>query len=194
MSKAENIVTGFFGHKGHYKTSMGVLFTWLENLLGNRKYLYSNIELKMPNFNYLEGNDLVSLDKKLDDSIVFIDELHDYAPAERYSSEQNFNVAHFFLQSRHTKSNIYYTTQYKDQIDRRIQRITDIDIICQNLYYDADDDGNDDLALITVIDKRGTGNLPLQKTLYMTPVWDMYDSTERVNPFKFKGEEWQKQN
>jgi len=188
MSKAENIVTGCYGHKGHYKTSTGVLFTWLENLLGNRKFLYSNIELKLSNFDWLKGDDLVTLDSKLDDSIVFIDELHEYAPAERYASEQNGRVAHFFLQSRHTKSNIYYTTQYKDQIDKRIRRITDIDIICENLYYDSDNDGDDDLARITIIDKRGMGYKPVVKILYMKPVWGIYDSTERVNPFRYEGE------
>lgn len=188
MTKAENIITGCYGHKGHFKTTTGVLFTWLENMRGTRKHLYSNIELKISNFKFLKGDDLVTLDKKLDDSIIFIDELHEYADCRDSMSIQNKRVAHFFLQSRHTKSNIYYTTQYKDQVDRRIQRITDVDIICENIYYDRDNDGHDDLARITIIDKRGTGYKPISKILYMKPIWELFDSTERVNPFVFEGD------
>ena len=188
MSKAENIVVGIFGHKGDFKTTTGVLFTWLENNMGTRKHLYSNIKLNIPNFDWLKGNDVVMLSKKLDDSIIFIDELQQYADCRTSSSLQNMRVSNFFLQSRHTKSNVYYTTQYKDQIDKRIQRITDIDIVSKNLFYDSDNDGDDDLFKITIIDKRGTGNIPVSKVLYAKPIWELFDSTDRVDPFVFEGE------
>lgn len=193
MVKAENTVIGIYGHKGSGKTTTMVLFILLESLSGTRNNLFCNIFLDIDKFQFLRGHDMIELTKKLNDSVVGIDELHEYADSRESGSFQNKRVSDFFLQSRHTKSNIYYTTQYKDQVDKRIRRITDIDIVSENLYTDLDGDGDDDLFQLIINDRRKPELRPKTLKFYAKPIFDIFDSTERVNPFVFskkEQEEW----
>lgn len=184
MVKAENVVVGLYGWKGSGKTTALTLFAFLESIEGCRKNLFSNYKLEFT-FKWLNGTDMIDLSSKLDDSAVFIDELHEYADSRNSGTLQNKRVSDFFLQSRHTRSNVYYTTQYKDQIDKRIRRITDIDIVCENLFMDSDHDGDDDMFRLTITDRRRPEMQPRQLVFYAKPVFDLYDSTERINPFVF---------
>jgi hypothetical protein len=185
MVKADNVIIGCLGHKGHGKTTTAVLFTFLENFYGTRKHLFSNIRLDLNNFKWLDGRDMVELTNKLNDSIILVDELHEYADSRDSLTFQNKRVSDFFLQSRHTESNVYYTTQYKDQIDKRIQRITDVDIVCENLYYDSDDDGDDDLFEITIKDRRRKRSIPKSFIYYAKPIWTIVNTKDRINPFEY---------
>lgn len=189
MVKAENIITGIYGWKGGGKTLIMTLLILMEWNMKLRPMVYSNYKLGFP-FEYLRGEDMATLAEKLSNSIIAIDELHEYADCRNSHSLQNRRVATFFLQSRHTNSNIYYTTQYKDQVDKRIRRITDVDIVCENLYIDSDGDGDDDRFQFVLSDHRT--DMVTRREIYAKPIFDLYDSTERINPFvwkKSKGEE-----
>jgi hypothetical protein len=155
-------------------------------ILGGIKKLFTNYALEVPftSWEWLKGEDMIELSSKLNNSVVGIDELHEYADARSSGTLQNKRVSDFFLQSRHTRSNIYYSTQFKDQIDKRIRRITDIEIVCENLFTDLDRDGDDDLFKLTIINR--TYCLPPREIRYYAkPIFDMYNSTERINPFIF---------
>lgn len=184
MVKAVNSVVGFYGWRGAGKTTALTLFAFLEHIANNNKPIFSNYKLNF-NFQWLNGQDMIDLNNKLDNSAVFIDELHEYADSRNSGTLQNKRVADFFLQSRHTKSNIYYSTQFKDTIDKRIRRITDIDIVCENLFMDLDNDGDDDLFKITIADRRLPNLHPKEMKFYAKPLFDMFDSTEKINPFLF---------
>jgi len=183
MPKATNVVTGVMGHKGGGKTLTQTLFVWLEYLQG--KTVYSNYWLEFP-FEWLTGEDVVELASHLSNAVICIDELHEYADARNSMSIQNKRVADLFLQSRHRTVNIYYTTQFEDQIDKRIRRITDVKVVAENLYRDTDDDGDDDLFKIIIQDRRMSPSRIKSQTLYLEPIFDMYDSTEIINPFEYK--------
>jgi len=170
--------------KGSGKTTMLSLFLYLESLMKVRKNLFSNYRLNFP-FRWLEGKDMVELTDKLLDAAIGIDELHEYADSRNSGTLQNKRVSDFFLQSRHTRSNVYYSTQYKDQIDKRIRRITDIDVVCENLFIDSDRDGDDDIFRMTYLDRRRPELSPVTKDIYATPLFNLFDSTERINPFVF---------
>lgn len=170
--------------KGAGKTTMLTLFMWMEKRFGNRKNMFSNYKLKFSS-NWLQGHDMIELTDKLMDSAIAIDELHEYADSRSSGTLQNKRVADFFLQSRHTRSNVYYSTQYKDQVDKRIRRITDIDIVCENLFIDTDLDGDDDLFSITIADRRRPEQTVREFKIYAKPIFSMFDSTERINPFIF---------
>jgi len=185
MVKAENVVVGIYGFKGDGKTTTLTLFLVLEAEEGDRKNFFSNYRIKRREFKWLKGHDMIELTKKLDDSAIGIDELHEYADCRDSGSFQNKRVADFFLQSRHTRSNVYYTTQFKDQVDKRIRRITDIDIVCENLFIDSDGDGDDDMFRITIINRRRPDQKPKTLEFYAKPIFDLFDSTERINPFVF---------
>lgn len=182
--KAENIVVGIYGWKGAGKTTILSLFLYLESLTKIRQNLFSNYRLNFP-FQWLEGKDMIELTDKLLDAAIGIDELHEYADSRNSGTLQNKRVSDFFLQSRHTRSNIYYSTQYKDQIDKRIRRITDIDVVCENLFIDSDRDGDDDIFRMTYLDRRRLEIAPVVKEIYAMPLFDLFDSTERINPFVF---------
>lgn len=172
--------------KGGGKTTALTLFAFLEHCAGNRNFLFSNYSFKFTtSWSWLNGKDMIELTNKLNDSAIFIDELHEYADARNSGTLQNKRVADFFLQSRHTRSNIYYSTQYKDQVDKRIRRITDIDIVCENLFTDTDHDGDDDLFKLTLMDRRSPEVPTKELKFYAKPIFDMFDSTERINPFVF---------
>ena len=183
--KAENIVIGIYGFKGGGKTTTMVLFLMLEHSVNFRNRFFANLKVDLEGFNWLNGRDMIDLTDKLNDSCIGIDELHEYADCRDSGSFQNKRVSDFFLQSRHTRSNVYYTTQFKDQIDKRIRRITDIDIVCENLFIDSDYDGDDDLFNFTMVDRRRMDIPPVTRTFYAKPVFDLFDSTERINPFVF---------
>lgn len=192
MVKAVNVVVGIFGHKGDGKTTTLTLFLYLEYQFGVMKHSFCNYKLEFP-FEWLKGKDMIDLTNKLDDSVVGIDELQQYADSRDSLTLQNKRVSNFFLQSRHTNSNIYYSTQFKDQIDKRIQRITDIDIVTTNMYVDSDKDGDDDIFKLTILDRRT--NSGKTTFYYAKPVFDMFDSRERINPFIFSEKEaieWKK--
>lgn len=180
MAKAENIITGIYGFKGAGKTLIMTLLVLMEWNMKLRPKTYSNYELAW-DFEYLKGEDMATLAQKLSNSIIAIDELHEYADCRNSHSLQNRRVATFFLQSRHTNSNIYWTSQYKDQVDKRIRRITDIDIVAENLYIDSDGDGDDDMFRFVLRDHRN--DYITSRTIYAQPIFDLYDSTERINPF-----------
>jgi len=182
--KAENMIVGIYGWKGSGKTTVLTLFLWLEYLTRLRRFLFCNYRLEFA-FEWLNGRDMIDLTDKLVNSAVGIDELHEYADSRNSGTLQNKRVADFFLQSRHTQSNVYYTTQYKDQVDKRIRRITDIDIVCENLFVDSDKDGDDDMFRLTYVDRRRPENPPITKDVYAYPVFSLFDSTERINPFVF---------
>jgi len=182
--KATNTITGIYGWKGGGKTLICTLFLYLESLKRHLK-IFSNYQLGF-DFEWLEGESLVELDEKLDNSIIGLDELHDYADCRNSGSLQNKRVAHFFLQSRHTNSDIFWTSQYKDQVDKRIRRITDVDVICENLMMDSDGDGDDDIFRITIKDRRILDRPVITRKIYAQPLFSMYDSTHRINPFEYK--------
>ena len=185
MVKATNTVTGIYGWKGAGKTVVQTLMLYLEHLTKKKPVIYCNLALTFP-FKWLHGDDIVEIAEHLQNSAIGIDELHEYADCRNSGSVQNRRVADFFLQSRHTNANVYYTTQYKDQVDKRIRRITDVDIVCENLGIDSDGDGHDDLFRLTIKDRRQIDSPVLTKVICGTPVFDMYDSTERINPFEMK--------
>lgn len=180
--------------KGSGKTTALTLLLWLESIFDNRKNLFSNYKLKFKS-QWLNGHDMVELTDKLNDSAVGIDELHEYADSRNSGTLQNKRVSDFFLQSRHTRSNVYYSTQFKDQVDKRIRRITDIDIVCENMFIDSDHDGDDDIFKINMVDRRRPDMGAVTRYFYGKPIFDLFDSTERINPFIFdkkQEKEWKK--
>lgn len=149
-----------------------------------RSKIFCNYKLNF-DYEWLNGRDMIDLQTKLNDSVIGIDELHEYADARNAGSLQNKRVADFFLQSRHFSCDIFYSSQFKDQVDKRIRRITDIDVVCENLFTDLDQDGDDDLFQLTIKDRRLPESAVRQMKFYAKPVFDLFDSTERINPFVF---------
>jgi hypothetical protein len=180
MPKIENVITGITGYKGSFKTTFLTYLLKSESELKPTNTIYNNYKVTFP-FKYLNATELIINKEMFVNTTIGIDELHEYADSRNSGSLQNRLVSGFFLQSRHTNSNIYYSTQFIDQIDKRIRRITDVEIFVENAHIDSDNDGDDDIAYAMIIDYRyHTTN---RITFYAKPIFDMFDSSERINPF-----------
>jgi len=94
--KGENIVVGIFGWKGSSKTTTLTLFLLLEHISNPQRKTFSNYKLEF-DFEWLNGRDMIDLTEKLQDSIVGIDELHEYADSRNSGTLQNKRVSDFFF-------------------------------------------------------------------------------------------------
>lgn len=191
--KRENTITAIHGFKGDGKTSVCTLFMYLEKL--NRPWvkLYANYKLKFGDASFLHGQDMIENRTLFNDAVIAIDELHEYADSRDSGSAQNKRISDFFLQSRHGGTNGYITDQYKDQYDKRIRRICDYDAVVTNLYVDSDHDGDDDLFRVTIINRRRPDLGAVTRDIYLKPVFDLFDSEDRIDPFiytKKDSEKW----
>lgn len=180
MVKAENIVVGISGHKGSGKTTLLTYFLYFEITKKIKEGCFCNYKLNFP-FKWLNAYEMIDNIQMFSNHVIGIDELHEYADSRQSSALQNKRISDFFLQSRHTSSNVYYTTQYFDQIDKRISRITDIKIYVDNPKIDADNDNIADTFKFVMYDKRY--DKFYQKCFYAKPIFDLFDSTYRINPF-----------
>lgn len=183
--KSENVITGICGHKGSFKTTLLTFLVVSEMENGIKDKCFSNYKLNIP-FKWLNAYDMIENMALFENTVIGIDELHEYADSRNSNSLQNKRISDFFLQSRHTSSDIFYNTQFFDQVDKRIRRITDIDILTENLHIDSDNDGDDDICKMTIYDTRDRSFT--DRIFYAKPVFDMFDSKERINPFMISKE------
>jgi len=178
-----NLVVGIKGLKASGKT---LLLTWLlfrEYLMG--KKIYVNYKVFFPH-ELINVQKMVTLNIELQNAVIGIDELHMICDSRRSGKKQNILMTYFILQSRHRSVNFYYTTQFDGQVDKRIRDNTDINMVCENLYVDSDDDGFNDLFRIIIQDKRFRPIKFKQKILYGKPVFKLYSSDFIVDIFTMK--------
>lgn len=178
-----NLVIGFKGYKGSGKTLAMTLFLYLEYKKG--KKIYTNYPVNFPH-EYIDVQKLVDLDEQIQNAVIAIDELHMICDSRRSSSKQNMLMSYFVLQSRHRSVNFYYTTQLDGQIDVRIRDNTDINVICQNLFIDSDNDGLNDTFRLLFQDRRFGYIINYERKLYGKPVFDMYTGDEIIDIFTMK--------
>jgi hypothetical protein len=188
MVKVENTVTMIHGFKGDGKTSTLTFFLLMEKLQRPIARLYANYKLFFESA-FLDGRDMIEHRELFKDAVIGIDELHEYADSRDSGTPQNKRVSDFFLQSRHFGANIYGTDQFKDQYDKRIRRIVDYDVVVRNLFVDSDKDGDDDIFEMTILNRRRPDCRPVVRRLYMKPVFDLYDSSDRIDPFLYTKKE-----
>ena len=78
--------------------------------------------------------------KKLNNVVVIIDELQLFADARTYRNKTNEVIGYFALQTRKRNVKFYFTTQYLDNIDKRLRQcaIDDMIIKCDGVYKRID--------------------------------------------------------
>jgi len=182
--KQNNLVVGIKGLKGSGKTLVMTMLLLMEYLKG--KKIYTNYKVFFPH-EIIDVKKLVELDVELENCVIGIDELHMICDARRHGKDQNLLMSYFVLQSRHRSVNFYYTTQFERQVDVRIIENTDINIVCENLYIDTDNDGFADLFRLIIQDKRFRPVKFRQKTMYGKPFFQMYSGDYVVDIFTMKG-------
>lgn len=178
-----NLVVGIKGLKAGGKT---LVLTWLlfrEYLLG--KKIYTNYRVFFPH-ELIDVQKMVTLNIEMQNAVIGIDELHMICDSRRSGKKQNILMTYFILQSRHRSVNFYYTTQFGGQIDKRIRDNTDVNMVCENLYVDSDEDGFNDLFRVIIQDRRFRPIKFKQKILYGKPIFKLYSSDYIVDIFTMK--------
>lgn len=178
-----NLVVGIKGLKGSGKTLFMTILLYQEYLKG--KKIYTNYKVNFPH-ETIDVQEMINLDINLKNSVIAIDEIHMICDARRSGKKQNILMSYFILQSRHRSVNFYYTTQFDRQVDARIRENTDINIVCENIYVDSDNDGFNDLFRIIIQDKRFRPIHFKVKIIYGKPFFNMYDSEQVVDIFTMK--------
>lgn len=178
------MIIGIYGLKGAGKTLLMTLLLFLEQKHLKKK-IYINYKVEFPH-EKLDLQSLAELDEQLQNSAIGIDELHMIADSRRAGAKQNLLVTYFVLQSRHRSVNMYFTSQFEHQIDRRIRENTDIKIIIENLNIDSDGDGKPDLFRLIIQDLRGFETQYYEHYIRGTTLFNMFDTDYIVNLFKLK--------
>lgn len=178
-----NLVVGIKGLKAGGKTLVLAWLLFREYLLG--KKIYTNFTVFFPH-EIIDVQKMVTLNIELQNAVIGIDELHMVCDSRRSGKKQNILMSYFILQSRHRSVNFYYTTQFDGQVDKRIRDNTDVNMVCENLYVDSDNDGFNDLFRVIIQDKRFRPIKFKQKILYGKPIFKLYNTDYIVDIFTMK--------
>lgn len=139
------MIYGFVGQIRQGKTLS--VMPELVNYYNKGKTIYSNIKLNIP-FKPLTLQMLIdAVEDNKDifepDSIVFIDEIHIWLDSRCSVSKRNKIVTYFLLQTGKMGLDsdygliLIYTTQWIDQIDKRLRHLTEILIECQKFEFEG---------------------------------------------------------
>ena len=104
------------------KTTLTSMFA-----LDSEREVYSNYELKIPNYHSLEYNDLLELPNNVD---VFIDEAYAWLESRKSGKDLNVLASHILFQSGKRTIDIYLNTQLISTIDLRFREMSNVLIEC----------------------------------------------------------------
>ena len=178
------MIVGIVGDMGSGKTLL--MTALLLNDSKEKKGIFTNYNVKFPRklLDIHEVENLFTIDLK--SKISFgIDEMHIFMDSR--SASKNRVISYWILQTRKRGIDLYYTTQYFHQIDRRLRNATLYKIECNN--YGDEKSPN----LMFSVFKR----VEMNDDEIWTPIKDFiiadihkyfkfYDTTELINPFEGK--------
>lgn len=139
------MIYGYVGQIRQGKT-LSAVREILKYYYKNHKTIYSNIMLSIP-------HKVLTIDMLIDaveterdifepDSICFIDEIHIWLDSRMSASKRNKVVTYFLLQTGKMGIDsdfgliLIYTTQWIDQIDKRLRHTTEVLIECHKKKFD----------------------------------------------------------
>lgn len=166
----------FEGGLGSGKTLGMTYMLYLEHKMYHKK-IFANYKLNFP-FERLDLNKLVDNLPQLNDVAIGGDELYVFIDSRLSGSKKNRIFSYFALQTRKRKVTLYFTSQFLDQVDKRLRRLVDYRIICSRVSLDP--------ALF----KYDVFNLqefpPTMTTFYLQgeKVWDLYSTDEIIDFMK----------
>lgn len=170
------MIIAYLGNIGSGKTLSMVKKAYEQFKRG--KTIYSNFKL---NFPYKELTldillDMRSKDFDLKNSVILIDEAHIYLDSRRSASKINLIISYFILQSRKKSCDIYYTTQFIDQVDKRLRQTSHAYILCKTRHINQ----VTTITLNTIELRKVEGSKIIYKAFKSNPYFDMYDTNEIV--------------
>ena len=175
------MIIGYIGTRGRGKTLSCVREAYEHYLDGYE--IYSNIKLNNKYFKnwYSIDNkmiiDWVKGDKQFKKAFFILDEVHAYLDSRMGMSKRNVVISYFILQTRKRNVRIGYTTQFIDQVDKRLRQPTEIMVECQNYMTPSG-----------MFQKNKITHFETKRAYYDSfrgsDYFDYYDTNEIMNPFK----------
>ena len=175
------MIIGYIGTRGRGKTLSVVREAYEHYLKGYT--IYSNIKLNKKYFKtyqQISHSDIIGWvegDVQFKKAFFILDEVHVYLDSRMGMSKKNVIFTYFILQTRKRNVRIGYTTQFYDQVDKRLRQPTEILIQCQNYKSDAQVYQSNEVL------EKETGRKFLDNFLANT-YFGYYNTDEIVNPFK----------
>lgn len=172
------MIIGCIGDRGSGKT----LFMTLEafNQYRKGKQIYSNYKLtfpKLPNTlkpKLIPNEFFINYENyNLKNCCFFIDEIYVYIDSRRSSSNINKIMSYFFNQTRKTGVDIYYSTQFFSQVDKRLRFNTEKFVLPKSIKKDKK------LYILIEICNR---DLKLLRKIIIKaePIFNLYDTDEII--------------
>lgn len=115
-------IIGIVGRRGFGKTAFMTAIGYDSYLEGYK--VFSNYKLKFPH-EYISLEELADLPLRLHDCVVMMDEFHMGADAYDFFTKRARSITKFVTQLRKRRVTFLYTTQYIDQIAKRLRIQTD---------------------------------------------------------------------
>ena len=139
------MIIGYFGNVRQGKTLSAIRELYKLYLKGYK--IYSNTWLAFP-FKPLTLDyvlDIVEKDLDVEDnSVFFIDEIYIWADSRISGTKRNRIISYFLLQTGKLGANtdygliLLFTSQYPDQIDKRLRHVIDIATECEKIEFKGD--------------------------------------------------------
>jgi len=175
------MIIGYIGTRGRGKTLSCVREAYEHQLKGYT--IYSNVKLNrklFPNYVELDGKmlvDFVQEQEQFNKAFFILDEVHVYLDSRSGMSKRNVIISYFILQTRKRNVRLGYTTQFIDQVDKRLRQPTEVFVHCQNY--------NNGKAVFqsNIVEHRETGRSWLDN-FRANDYFDYYDTDYIINPFK----------
>jgi hypothetical protein len=174
------MIIGYIGTRGRGKTLSCVREAYEH--YKNGYTIYSNISLDKRYFKTYEKishKDImgwVEGDVQFKKAFFILDEVHVYLDSRMGMSKKNVIFTYFILQTRKRNVRIGYTTQFFDQVDKRLRQPTEVIISCQNFK-----DGKDVFQSNEIMEKE-TGRRFIDN-FKANQYFGYYNTDEIVNPF-----------
>lgn len=176
------MIAGFVGNIGSGKTLSMVKKAYEEFLKG--KTIYSNIHL---NFDYIPYtiDDLESWakgEKILSNIVLLMDEAHIYLDSRSSMRKRNKFVTYLMLQTRKLGCDVYFTTQFFDQIDKRLRNLTTAIVECYTKTTTVPFNSSEKIVkTLNIVHLRKTGGIVTRKyTFQSNNIFKLYNTLEIV--------------
>ena len=128
-------IISFEGGLGSGKTLGMTFFIVAEHILMN-KTVFVNYKLERIKFHPLDMNEMLVQMTNLQDVAIGIDEFHVFCDSRSAGKSRNRLISYFALQTRKRNVSLYFTTQFLDQVDKRLRRLVDYRIYCNTVGGD----------------------------------------------------------
>ncbi len=163
------MLVSFIGDIGSGKT-LGMTFFASRD----KRPVYSNYKIKIPNYRPLKPETLVTLE---DASLALIDEAYAWLESRRSGADSSLYFSYILFQSRKRKTDIYMTNQLISTVDVRFRMMANIEVHCQSVKEGFE----------YTFFKVSSTNIYRPKTFILPiseaeKIYPLYDTLELINP------------